>query len=418
MPNPANQHPNADVRMRGFGERASVAEAMAWLDSELDVRGTAGIESVPLSEAAGRVLAEDTVSTVNVPQFRRAMMDGYALIAEDVATASPASPVELEIVADCVPGDAFRGEVRNGQAVRIMTGAALPLGVDAVLPVEHTRNVERRVYAVRNLQAGKHLGRIGEDVEAGELVLAKGRVLRPQDLGLLSSIGATSIAVAQRPKVQIVVTGNELLPAGQVPNTNRIVDANGPMLDALVQRDGGCPLQTGIVPDDRDAILARLLDDSDIVITSGGSSVGREDHVPTLLAEHGTLAVHGVAMRPAASLGMGTLDGRLVLMLSGNPVACLWGYDLFASRAVRSLGGLPRDWPYRRTKCKLASDVKSRVGRMDYVRLKINQSVATPIENRGASVLSSTTQADGFLVIPPETESCPAGSEVGAFFYD
>jgi len=418
MQTPPPQHPNADVRMRGFAERISVDAAIAWLDAALDGQQQLGCEVVTLDVAAGRVLAEAVTSKVNVPNFQRAMMDGYALRTIDIAAASAENPVSLEVLGDCFPGEAFDGKVEAGQAVRIMTGAPLPPGVDAVLPVEQTVSAGKQVLALTNLPVGKNLGHVGEDIRCSDTVLSAGRVLRPQDIGVLSSIGHGQVTVVRRPRVRIVVTGDELLPAGAQPQGSRIVDANGPMLMALARRDGGLPSQLGIVADDRDSILSALNEDADVVLTSGGSSVGQEDHVPTLLAEFGELAVHGVAMRPAGPIGMGTFGGQLVVLLPGNPVACLWGYDLLAGRAIRRLGGRPADWPYRKEVASLTGELISPVGRLDYVRIKMARGAVTPVPSSGASVLSSTTRADGFLVIPMDVAGYAAGTEVEVFMYD
>ncbi len=413
------QHPNADVRMRGFAERVSVEQALGWLNAELEQQGLRGSELVSPNIAAGRVLAEDVVSSVNVPNFQRAMMDGYALRSADIAQASADFPTKLKVLGDCFPGKAFAGEIKQGHTVRIMTGAPLPPGVDAVLPVEQTQSVDDAVLALGNIAAGKNLGTIGEDIRSGDGVLRTGRVLRPQDVGVLSSIGHAQVSVVPKPKVRIVVTGDELLPAGAQPQGDQIVDANGPMLKALVERDGGTAEHPGIVPDNRDAILQALREDQvDITITSGGSSVGQEDHVPTLLAEHGVLAVHGVAMRPAGPIGMGTLEGRIVILLPGNPVACLWGYDLFVARVIRHLGGRPQGWPYRKTTATLRQSLKSPLGRLDYIRVKLVEEQVEPVKSSGASVLSSTTRADGFVVVPAEVDGRQAGEEITVWLYD
>ena len=418
MPHKSSPHPSADVRMRGFAERISAETALAWLDAELDRHGLLSTESVSLNAAAGRVLAEVVTSKVNVPNFQRAMMDGFALRAVDIAAATAKNPITLDLLGNCFPGTVFDGQVKTGQAVRIMTGAPLPIGVDSVLPVEQTDVVGENIRALKSLPVGKNLGSVGEDICCGEPVLAPLRVLRPQDVGVLSSIGQSQVTVVRRPRVRIVVTGDELLPAGEQPRGSQIVDANGPMLNALVERDGGLPNHPGIVPDDPDAILAAISEDADVILTSGGSSVGQEDHVPMLLAQHGQLAVHGVAMRPAGPLGMGTFNGRLVVLLPGNPVACLWGYDLLAGRAIRRLGGRNTDWPYRRACGQLTREVVSSAGRLDYIRVTIDRDTVTPVTSSGASVLSSTTRADGFVVIPAEADGYSAGSEVEVFLYD
>lgn len=409
--------------MRGFSERASVQQALAWLDNELDKLGQLSSESVALSQAAGRVLSEDVASKVNVPDFNRAMMDGFGVLASDLRGASPENPLALDVVGECLPGQIFPEAISSGQAVRIMTGAPLPPGVDAVLPVEKTMSRGSTLFALAELEPGKHFGTVAEDIGSGEIVLRAGRILRPQDLGVLSSIGCGSVSVLRQPKVRIVVTGDELLPAGAVPAGCQIVDANGPMLAALVHRDSGIANHPGIVADNREAILEALRDEVDVVLVSGGSSVGQEDHVPTLLAEHGDLAIHGIAMRPAGPLGMGRLDGRLVFLLPGNPVACLWGYDLFAGRAIRRLGGKSSEWPYRKIPACLSSGIKSPTGRLDYVRIKyvhrkLEDKQVEPLARSGASVLSSTTRAAGFIIIPAESPGLDAGSEVDVFLYD
>jgi len=411
------EHPNADVRMRGFAQRATVEAALDWIDSVLPEFGDLGVEDVTLLDAAGRVLAGDVTSRVNVPGFARAMMDGFALRAEDMQGASPYNQLPLRVVGASLPGSAFEGALGAGEAVRIMTGAPLPGGADAVLPFELTHIDDERVLALGEVTPHKHVGQLGEDVRAGDVVLRAGRMLRPQDIGMLSALGFSQAPVVRRPRVRIVITGNELLPMGTPPEGFRITDANGPMLAALVARDAGEPILSSIVRDDRDAILAAMRAEADVLLVSGGSSVGQEDHVPTLLAEHGELAIHGIAMRPSSPTGMGRLEGRLAFLLPGNPVSCLCAYDFFAGRAIRALGGRSRDWPYRRVHARLSRKLSSVVGRVDYARVCICGTDAEPLAIGGASVLSSVTRADGFVIVPANSEGYPEGAEVEVFLY-
>jgi molybdopterin molybdotransferase len=424
--------PHADVRMRGFARRTTVADALAWVEANAHPLPT---ELIDLWQAAGRVLAEDVVSPVDVPTFQRSMMDGYALQADDTQGASAYHRLPLTVIGQSLPGLPFAETLGRGQAVRIMTGAPLPAGADAVLPAELAEAEGTLVYATDAVPPRKNVGRRSEDIQAGSKVLAAGRVLRPQDLGVLSSIGQASVVVVRRPRVRIVITGNELLPAGSQVEANahcKIADANGPMLAALVARDGGgphlhpLPLREGtgqapatyLIPDDPAAILAAMQSDSDVVIVSGGSSVGQEDHAPILLAEHGELAIHGIAMRPSSPTGMGTMDGKLVFLLPGNPVSCLCGYDFFAGRAIRLLGGRKADWPYRAVGLPLGRKLVSQVGRVDYARVQIREGRALPLAISGASLLTSTTEADGFVVVPADSEGFAAGSEVEVHLYD
>jgi molybdopterin molybdotransferase len=266
---------------------------------------------------------------------------------------------------------------------------------------------------------GRHVGRRGEDIEPGCTVLSAGRVLRPQDLGLLASLGVPAVPVVRRPTVSILITGDELLPPGCKPEGYRIVDSNSVMLAALAVRDWGEPSVQPLIPDRREAVReAMLRSRADLLLVSGGSSVGQEDHAPTVLAELGELAVHGVALRPASPTGVGFLGGRPVFLLPGNPVSCLCAYDLFAGRALRRLGGLSPELPYRRVQVPLAGKVSSAVGRVDYVRVRLREGQAEPLAVSGASMLSTTTTADGFVLVPRDSEGHPAGEVVTVYLYD
>ncbi|MEQ1825726.1 MAG: gephyrin-like molybdotransferase Glp [Pirellula sp.] len=406
-----------DVRMKGFADRSTVEAAIAWIDSVLPEFGLLPTEAVSLFEASARVLATDVSSSVDVPGFARSMMDGFALRAQETYGATAYNSLPLHILGTSLPGTPFPGVVTQGQAVRIMTGAPMPDGADAVLPVEQTETQEGTLKVMGEVSAGKHVGGVGEDVRCGSVVLEAGRLLRPQDVGVLSSIGCSAIPVIRRPRVRILITGNELLAPGTRPRDYQIADANGPMLHSLVSRDGGLPLISGLVPDDQQALLEAMSEPADIVLVSGGSSVGIDDHAPRLVAEHGTLAIHGIAMRPSSPAGMGQFDNRLIFLLPGNPVSCLCAYDFFAGRAIRAMGGRSRDWPYRRTRATLSRKLVSMVGRVDYARVKLTGQYAEPIAISGASILTSTTQADGFVIIPADIEGYAAQTEVDVLLY-
>jgi molybdopterin molybdotransferase len=418
MPAPGSERVNKDVRMRGFTQRMTVEDALAWVDSALPDFGDLDSEQVSLLSATGRVLARDVVSSVNIPGFARAMMDGFALLADATQGATSYNPMPLDILGTSLPSAPFSGRITVGGAVRIMTGAPMPQGANAVLPIEYAHIDGQRVLVLGDVSPGKHVGHPGEDVRAGDVVERAGRVLRPQDIGMLSALGFSQVPVIRPPRVRIVITGNELLPMGTPPDGFQITDANGPMLAALVNRDGGEPIPGPIVPDDRQAILVALRDEADVVLVSGGSSVGQEDYVPTLLAEYGELAIHGIAMRPSSPTGMGRLDGRLVFLLPGNPVSCLCAYDFFAGRAIRALGGRSRDWPYRRATMRLSRKLVSTVGRIDYARVQIHGMSAEPLAISGASILSSVTRADGFVIVPMDSEGFPEGTEVYVYLYE
>jgi molybdopterin molybdotransferase len=420
-----------DVRMRGFAERADVEEVDRFLRAHAR---RLEAEAVPLLECVGRVLAEEVRAEVSVPGFLRSAMDGYAVRGEETFGASSYDPIAFRIAGEALPGRPFEGAVQRGMAVRIMTGAPLPDGADAVVMAEVCEETDGVVSVSDAVPPRRNVDQVGEDVEAGQVVLQAGRRIRPQDAGLLASIGVPAVACVRRPRVQLLITGNELLPPGERPEGAKIVDSNSMVLGALVARDGGALLPVRRLQDDRALIRAALAETSaDVVLVSGGSSVGSEDFAPSLVAELGALDFHGISMRPSSPTGIGRLPGflrqtqderdegglgRLVFLLPGNPVSCLCAYEFFAGPSIRALGGRPRRWPHARRRLPLARKVVSQVGRTDYVRVAIEGGRAVPLATSGASILSSTVRAAGCVIVARELEGLPASAEVEVLLYD
>jgi molybdopterin molybdotransferase len=304
----------------------------------------------------------------------------------------------------------------------------VPKGADAILVVEAAQlEPDGRVLARDQVIAGRHLAQVGEDVKQGQEVLPAGRLLRPQDLGLLASIGIANVEVVRKPHVVILVTGNELLRPGSMPSGYKIVDSNSPMLTALVIRDGGVCSFEHRIPDDeallRSAILKSCME-ADVILVSGGSSVGAEDHTPRVVAELGELAIHGIAIRPASPTGVAFLPRQPgspsipLFLLPGNPVSCLCAYDIFAGRVIRRLGGRGWELPYRKLSLPLAAKIASVAGRMDYVRVKIDSGRVIPIATGGASNLSSAVLADGFVLVESDCEQLDVGRMVEVWLYE
>jgi molybdopterin molybdotransferase len=405
-----------DVRMKGFAARSDVEEVDLFLVHRTRPLET---EEVALLECAGRVLAEEVRADLAVPGFRRSAMDGYAVRGEDTFGASEYDPIPLAVVGASLPGAPFDAPIAQGQAVRIMTGAPVPEGADAVVMAEVCSEEDGRVEVGAAVAPRKNVGAIGEDISIGDRLLQPGRCLRPQDAGLLSSIGRARIRCIRRPRVRLVVTGDELLAAGARPAGPRIVDSNSVVLRALIERDGGVSLPFEILPDDPEQIRAAMQDPaSDVVLVSGGSSVGQEDHAPRLLAELGELDFHGIAMRPSSPTGVGRIGDRFVFLLPGNPVSCLCAYEFFAGPTLRGLGGRSRSWPHRRVCLPLARKIASEVGRTDYVRVAVEGGRAVPLATSGASILSSTVRATGCVLVPRDLEGMPEGAEVEVLLYD
>lgn len=422
--------PFFDVRGRGFRSRADINAVLQLLDRRT---GTLPGELIASTLAAGRVLTHAIQSPINVPGFIRAAMDGFAVRAADTLEASPGNPLSLTLIGEARPARPFSGSLGLGQAVRITTGAPVPEGADAIL-VSESAQVEPagRVLAREQVMSGRHVARVGEDVEQGREVLPAGRSLRPQDLGLLASIGVGTVEVVRKPRVALLVTGNELLPPGSVPKGYKIIDSNSPMLAALVARDGGQCLAVQYIPDDESLLrdgIRHAIRAADIILVSGGSSVGVEDHTPRVVAELGELAIHGVAMRPASPTGVAFMTHHEsnssvanapsipLFLLPGNPVSSLCAYDFFAGRVVRRLGGGSWDWPYRKRSLPLSEKIVSVMGRVDYVRVKVENDRVVPLATSGAANLSSTVIADGFVVVERDRDSLAKGEVVEVWFY-
>ena len=405
-----------DVRMRGFSKRSLVEDALAWIDTYVSTLET---EIVALDALHGRVLAADVTAPIDVPPFDRSAMDGYALRGSETNGASEYNPLAFKLQGRSMPGKPHAGAVGAGAAIRIMTGAPVPEGADAVVPAEFAAERDGCVEITASIAPGKHVGRTGEDVQTGTVLLASGRRLRAQDVGLLASVGYDCASVVRRPRVRIVVTGDEIVTPGAPKDIHQIYDANSSMLRGLAARDGAELEPVIKVADDREAIRqAMVAPGADVMLVSGGSSVGAEDHAPTLLAEVGELAVHGVAMRPSSPAGFGRIGAAFVFLLPGNPVSCLCAYDFFAGRAIRLLGGKPAQWPHRTLRAVLTRKIASAVGRVDYCRVRLAGDEAEPLALSGAAILSSTTRADGFVIVPAESEGCAPGTQVTVYLYE
>jgi molybdopterin molybdotransferase len=404
--------------MRGFTERTDLESALEMLRSCVE---PVDEESVHLEQALGRTLARDIISAEDVPSFDKSAMDGYALRGAETFGASPTDPLSFRVIGEVLPGDLGDLEVGPGEAVRIMTGGAFPKGADAVLMAEHTTDRGDSVLVHGSVVPGRNVARAGEDILKGDKVLERGRVLRPQDLGVLASIRIVELEVTRRPVVGVISTGNELVEpeSTEAGRRGRVVNSCRYMLEGLVIQTGGVPHRMGTLRDDREALRAALNGfDGDILLTTGATAAGKEDYLPSLLAELGELLVHGVNIRPASPLGFGRLGKALVVLLPGNPVAAMVGFDVFVRPALQlQLGQREQRWN-RRVRGRLRRKLASARNRTDFVRVQlVGEEEVEPLRSGGAGVLTSVTRADGFVIVPRDDEGLEAGTEVEVYLF-
>jgi len=406
--------------MRGFASYVRLADALRVVLSRVK---PLGLEVVPFDRAIGRVLAEDVISKVDVPPFDRAAVDGYAVRARSTFRASENKPVRLHVVGSVTIGESTRLRVKEGTAAKIMTGAPIPKGADAVVMVENTEAGDDYIDTRVPLPPGKNVSARGEDVQAGARVLRRGKRLKSHDVGMLVSIGNLNVRVFRRPRVAILATGGELRQPGTRLKAAQITNINSHSLAAAVTSCGGLPRQLGIVPDKTAALRKALLKAArqDLVLVSGGSSVGERDLVPDVIAERGELLFHGVAMRPGGPTAFGVIKNKPIFALAGFPVASLVAFDMLVRPTVHKMQGLPADRGFFRVHARLSRKISSTLGRMDVVRVKLQFGekglVAEPIRVTGSGILSSMTNADGFVVVPEDLEGFREGSLVEVELY-
>lgn len=391
----------------------SAAEARRRFDAVF--RPRARVERVTSAEALGRVLAEGIASPIDLPPFARALMDGYAVRAVETAGASRETPRELAVVDDVAMGSVATRPIGPGEAARIPTGGMLPEGADAVINVEETAEREGRVALFKSVRPGQHMIERAADVRAGERLLPAEHPLRPPDIGALMGLGVLEVAVYALPRVGILSTGDEIVPAEATPAPGKIRDMNSYALAASARQVGALPVRYGIFPDDLATLVAaarRALAECDVLILNGGSSVGAKDHVAPAIAELGApgVLVHGINIRPGKPTVLAVCDGKPVFGLPGQPVSVLNTFDLFVAPVLRRLQHLPDDT--RTARARLTAAVASADGREDHVRVTLERRDgewwATPIPG-GSSMISTMVRARGILVIDAGAPGFDAG---------
>jgi len=368
-------------------------------------------ELVDLSEAYGRVLAEQVVADRDYPPFDRATRDGFAVRAPDLAT----RPATLEIVAEIKAGDAFTGTIGPGQCVQIMTGAAVPPGVDAVIMIEYTRPSKSRVTIERSVEPGQNIVRRGSEAKAGQALLAPGSRLGYAELALAAQVGKHRLSVFRRPAVAILSTGDEVVGVDQKPGPFQIRNSNGVSLATLAALAGAEPMQLGNAPDRIEELRTRIERglEADVLVLSGGISMGKYDLVEVVLRELGAeFFFEGVAIRPGRPAVFGTSRGKFVFGLPGNPVSTMVTFELFVLPAVDLLSGAePR--PLALFRAKLAAPVRQTAALTHFLPARVEWAGGEPIVRelpwQGSGDIVTLAQANCFLVVPLAKPEFAAG---------
>ena len=405
------------MRLKGFEKLTNIDEAFSTFLKRLKPERL-GSERISTQAALGRVTAEDVLAENDLPTFDRSAVDGYAVRARDTFEASQFSPKILKLTENEV--------VHEKEAREIWTGNPLPKGADAAVMLEYTKRVEGKIEVGISITPGENVSKRGEDVQKGKVAIKAGTRLRPHHLGLLAALGAAHVKVVKKPKVAIVSTGNELVELGHKAAPNRIIDTNRLIFSSMCQELGSEPLDLGIARDNLEEIGAKIregLKGADVVLTTGGTSVGYLDLVPTVVNQIGApgVIVHGMAMRPGMPTALAILQGKPVFILSGNPVAAMIGFEVFARPLLLKLLGVDRE-PRPVLKARLTRRVASALGRRVFLRVSVferdGEFFAEPVRIKGSGVLSTMTKANGYVIVPENREGLEEGESVIVHLFD
>ena len=371
------------------------------------------IEWVPVRGALSRILAEDVISPVDVPNHTNSAMDGYALAASDLLAA------DLKVIGTAWAGSAYAGPVGSGECVRIMTGAVIPDRCDTVVMQEQAERIDDRIRLAAGQKPGQHVRRAGEDLAAGEIALVRGRCLLPSDLGMVASLGIGELAVLRKPRIAFFSNGDELRSIGETLALGDVYDSNRYTLHGMLTRLGVEFIDLGVIPDDRDRIretFLRAAAIADVVITSAGASVGDADYVKEVLDEIGEVKFWKLAMKPGRPLSFGKIDHAHFFGLPGNPVSVMVTFYQFVLPALRQLMG-EENWVPLRLPARTLIQLKKRPGRTEYQRgyLVQNESGDLTVHStgdQGSGILSSMSQANCFIVLDIDSDGAQVGDMV------
>jgi molybdopterin molybdotransferase len=396
---------------RDLTARSSVESATAWIDEHI---ARLAAEEIVIADAVGRVSAQDAVAMVDLPPFDRASVDGFAVRADETTGASAYNPLSLRLAAigDTLPPNA---------AVLIGAGDPLPGGADAVVPLEHVeRGPLGSCEIIDAVASGSGIERKGSHFAFGDTLIRAGRRLIPHDIGLLAAAGIARVQVTRRPRVSCFLVVPTAAALGAAPASARH-DASGPLLRALIERDGGAVAELREIARDCAAIRGALAaPESDVIVVAGGTGRGSDDESAAALAEAGDLAIHGVALLPGETAGLGRTDaGVPVFLLPGAPTGCLWAYELLAGRAIRCLAGRNPALPFRAREMRTARKIVSAIGTTEVCPVRfLGHDRVEPIASFAEAGLGAVARADGFVIVSEGSEGIPEAAVVTVYLHE
>lgn len=386
----------------------SVDEALTTILKEIE---PLGLESVHVADCLGRTLGEDVHAARPNPPWDNSAMDGYALRSSDTKGALESAPKTLRVIYDLPAGGVPDAAVNAGEAVRIMTGAPVPEGADAVVMVEMTNKAAAGLVEIlREAKRGENIRKTGEDFKAGAVVLKKGARMRPADIAMLATVGAPYVLVHRKPRVAVISTGDELVDLNETPSKGKISNSNGYALAALVEECGARAIQLGIAKDTKESLKEKLsaaIRTADCIISSGGVSVGDYDFVKDVLKEMGSRMVFWkVAMKPGKPLAFGVIGGKPAFGLPGNPISSMVAFEQFVRPALSKMSG-GGGVTHHTLPARLTKEVKIKPGRTNFIRALLDivgdENTVTPLEGQGSGMILAMVRANSFIIVPAES---------------
>ena len=384
-----------------------------------DNQKTTEIEEISIYDAHKRVLAEDIMAFHDSPPFDKSAMDGFALIAENTFGASNSAPKQLKIIDAIGAGDFSSKKVNENEAIVIATGAPIPDGANAVLMKEYTTTDGDDLTIYSQVTPGENVSPKSEDIEKGQKILDKNTFIRYQELGLIASAGYDRVKVFKKPKVKIIITGNELVePTKEEIDKAKIINSNQFTIKAMVE-DSGAVCDIGHAGDTFDEVKEAVLEASkeyDVIMTTGGTAISKGDVVLDVVDELGEILFHGVAIRPGKPAGAGIINGKMVFTLSGQPVAAMSQFDMFARKYLFEMQG--RSFEFHVTKRTSQLKIPSQLGRTDFIRAVSDDEYARHVLNRGSGIIRSMVEANSYIIIDENDEGYQKDDLVDVVFFD